>query len=42
MLDQNSSLAMGSPRFADARLARLASEHKVLAAWNAAFFSLAD
>ena len=41
MLDQNSSLALGSPRFADSRLARLASEHNVLAAWSAAFFSLA-
>lgn len=42
MLDQNSSLAMGSPRFADARLARLASEENILSAWSAAFSSLAE
>lgn len=41
MLEQNSSLALGSPRFADPSLARLASEHNVLAAWGAAFLSLA-
>jgi asparagine synthase (glutamine-hydrolysing) len=41
MLDQNSSLAMGSPRFADSHLARLSSEKNVLAAWRAAFVSKA-
>lgn len=37
MLDQNSSLALGSPRFTDRRLAQLATEHGNLHAWRAAF-----
>ena len=37
MPDQDSSLALGSPRFVDARMARIASEQCVLAAWRATF-----
>ena len=39
MFDQDASLSLGSPRFADTQLARLASENSVLAAWCAAFAS---
>lgn len=40
MSNQESSLALGSPLFADSRLARLGAEKGALAAWREAFASL--
>ena len=37
MLDQDLSIALGSPRFSDRRLAQLAADHGALCAWREAF-----